>query len=129
MFPTWLLLETKKMNRRIEANGRTIHKNNMAKGHAIPVGTLVEVKYDKWHGAGACSKVHARLFVIWHTRDCDGTPMYSLGEKSDPAAYEGSLAECAMLGLEGGFVEKDLTPVKVDDRLCEGHGSLEWDDR
>ena len=102
-------------------------ENNTAKGHNIPVGTLVEVKYTTWHGNGACSTGHARLWVIWHTRDCDGTPLYGLGANPDPAAYEGGLAECAMQGLEGGFAEDALTPVEVDDRLREGHGSLEWE--
>ena len=112
----------------VEENGKTVRENNMAIGHKIPIGTLVEVKYDKWHGNGACSKVHARLWVIWHTRDCDGTPLYSLGENPDPMAYEGGLAECAMQGLEGGFAEKSLTPVEVDDRLREGRGALDWGD-
>lgn len=86
---------------------------NLAIGHNIPIGTLVEVKYDEWHGRGACSKVHARLWVIWHTRDCDGTPLYSLGANPDPARYEGSLGQCAMHGLEGGFAEDALTPVEM----------------
>lgn len=107
----------------VEENGRTVRDNNMAIGHNIPVGTLVEVKYDKWHGGGSCSKVHARLWVIWHTRDCDGTPLYTLGESRDPAVYD-----YTSRGLEGGFAEGSLTLVEVDDRLREGHGALDWDD-
>ncbi len=107
----------------VEGNGRTVRENNMAILHNIPVGTLVEVKYDTWHGNGACSKIHARLWVIWHTRDCDGTPLYTLGESSDTARYD-----YTSHGLVGGLAERDLTPVEVDDRLREGHGLLEWDD-
>lgn len=114
----------------VEGNGRTIRENNMAVGHNIPVGTLVEVKYDKWHGGGACSKVHARLFVLGHDRDCDGTPLYSLGYNQSGFAdtnRQNPLVARVMHGLETGFAEDALTPVEVDDRLCEGHGSLEWD--
>jgi len=87
--------------------------------HNIPVGTLVEVKYNTWHGHGACSKVHARLWVIWHTKDCDGTPLYALGESRDPAAYDYTSE-----GLVGGLPEKWLTVVEMDDKLR----SLEWND-
>ncbi len=88
--------------------------------HAIPVNTLVEVKYYEWYGDGACSKVHARLFVAEHVRDCDGTPMYNLSPR--PWEY-------AKVGLVIGLYEEFLTPVKVDERLLYGHGALKWDDR
>ncbi len=101
----------------VEKNSKTIRENNMEKMHAIPVGTLVEVKYDEWHGDGACSKVHARLFVIEHARDCDGTPMYTLA----PRPWED-----AKVGLVIGLGEEFLTPVEVDDRLREGYGALDW---
>lgn len=40
--------------------------------HAIPIGTLVEIDldYDDHHGV--------RGFVVEHTQDFDGTPLYSI---------------------------------------------------
>ncbi len=91
-------------------------KSNMAMEHNIPVGTLVEVKYDIWHSDGACSKVHARLWVIAHIRATDGTPLYTLGVSRDPEAND-----YTNHGLEGGFAEKDLSKlVKNACPLCDG---------
>lgn len=50
----------------IEENGKTIRQNNIELEHNIPINSLVEVKYDQWHGDGVCSKVHARLWVTHH---------------------------------------------------------------
>lgn len=111
----------------VEQNGKTVRENNLVKRHRIPVGTLVEVKYDTWHGDGACSKVHARLFVVWHARDCDGTPLYHLGQNPDPLAYRTRISR-AIQGMTCGFSGDSLTPIEVDDRLREGHGALEWED-
>lgn len=106
----------------VEKNGKTVRENNMEVGHNIPIDTLVEVKYDTWHGNGACSKVHARLFVVGHDRDCDGSPLYCLAPS--PGVFE----DIDPPGLVAGFGEESLTPVELDDRLREGHGALEWDD-
>lgn len=100
----------------VEPNGKTIRENNLQKMHAIPIGTLVEVKYDNWLGGGACEKVHARLWVVAHTRDCDGTPLYSLGRRPDE------------IGITNGFGSESLTPVEVDAKLLEGYGALAWDE-
>ena len=104
----------------VEENGKTIKENNLARQHAIPIGALVEVKFDKWHGDGACEKVHARLWVVKHTRDCDGTPMYTLSRwKSPEDAF-------AFMNFHTGFVDKSLTPIEITDRVREGYGALEW---
>lgn len=47
--------------------GRTYRQINLEKTHNIPIGTLVEMNNG------------VRLFVAKHTRDCDETPLYSLG--------------------------------------------------
>ncbi len=62
----------------VESNGKTWRQNNLAIDHTIPLGTLVEVDldYSDHHGI--------RLFVVMHTRDCDGSPMYALGSSSNP---------------------------------------------
>lgn len=63
-----------------ESNGKTVRENNYARLHAIPIGALVEIDCDdddylQAHGV--------RLFVILHTRDCDGSPLYSLGMRKN----------------------------------------------
>jgi hypothetical protein len=106
----------------VEANGKTIKQNNLEKQHQIPIGTLVEVKFDTWFGDGACWKVHARLWVVEHTRDCDGTPLYGLSRWKDAAFAR------QVHAIHHGFDEESLTPVEVTDRLREGWDALEWED-
>lgn len=96
----------------LEANGKTIKENNLEEKHSIPIDTLVEVKFNSWFGDGACWKVHARLWVDSHTRDCDGTPLYTLRSNCDKFY---------------GFNESSLTPVKVTPELIYGEGALEWE--
>jgi len=127
-------------------DGRTWREQNLEDlHHGIPLGTLVEVQYDTWHGDGACEKIHARLWVVEHTRDCDGEPLYSLCSRSLEqiedliGAYfrpNGSLKvpsdlttiQLAFINLKGGFGEESLTPVEITDDLKRGIGSLEWRD-
>jgi hypothetical protein len=49
-----------------------LREDNMKIAHAIDLGTLVEVDldYSDEHGV--------RGFVVEHTRDCDGTPLYAI---------------------------------------------------
>lgn len=56
----------------VEENGKTVRENNEALKHNIPLLTLVEVESDDPDRNGL------RLFVVEHSRDCDGTPLYSL---------------------------------------------------
>lgn len=105
----------------VAVNGKTIKENNLLMKHAIPIGTLVEVQWDEWFGDGACWKVHARLWVVAHTRDCDGSPLYSLSRWRDP-----EFALYAM-GLHGGFSEESLSVVEVTNEVKRGDNSLEWD--
>lgn len=58
----------------VEENGKTIKENNLERTHAIPLGALVETYSESEYGWEGI-----RLFVTKHTRDCDGTPLYSLG--------------------------------------------------
>ena len=61
----------------IEQNGKTWKENNLEKVHTIPLDTLVEINYPD-------SKYHRmRMYVVHYDRDCDGTPIYSLGKKGD----------------------------------------------
>ncbi len=61
----------------VESNGKTIRQNNLAQQHNIALGSLVEIvapdsEYDDNPTYGL------RLFVVNHSRDCDGTPLYDL---------------------------------------------------
>lgn len=56
----------------VEANGKTIRQNNLEEQHNLPLGTLVEIDADYLDVHGI------RLFVVNHSRDCDGTPLYDL---------------------------------------------------
>lgn len=127
-------------------DGRTWRDQNLEDlHHGIPLDTLVEVQYDSWFGDGACEKVHARLYVVEHTRDCDGTPLYSLcqytrSEMQDIFgvyfAKHGSVqnpsdlnaGQKGILNIRHGFSEESLTPVKVTEDLKKGYDGLQWDD-
>jgi hypothetical protein len=100
--------------------GKTYKDENLEKQHRIPIGALVEVKWDTWFGEGACWKVHARLWVVAHRRDCDGTPLYSISQWQDPGF---AMPDRAF----HGFDEKHLTPVEVTSNIATGEDVLEWD--
>lgn len=60
----------------VEENGRTIRENNLAINHHISIGSLVEnIDEDSDY-------YHMRFYIVEHIRDCDGTPLYVLGNKS-----------------------------------------------
>ena len=101
--------------------GKSYRETNNEKTHKIRVGTLVEVKYDKWHGHGACEVVHARLWVIKHTRDCDGTPLYVLSSQSTMQRAE------IWHDKRGGFSEESLTPIEITQRIKDGYEALKCD--
>ncbi len=72
----------------VEENGNTIRENNMEKKHNIPLGSIVEVEmvYDVSIGDITQSlKGTIKLYVVSHGRDCDGTPLYIIGDI--PVAY------------------------------------------
>ena len=101
--------------------GKTWKEENLEKRHNIPIGALVEVKWDAWFGDGACWIVHARLWVVGHRRDCDGTPLYSVSQWNDPA-----------FGMthdtHHGFGEESLTPIELTDAVRQGYDCLELED-
>ena len=89
---------------------------------------MVEVKFDEWYGDGACSKIHARLWVIEHGRDCDGEPLYSLS-RYHPSSIPEMERYYGRVGFPryNGFVEESLTVVEVTENLKRGEGSLHWE--
>jgi len=114
----------------VEDNGKTIRENNLERTHNIPLGALVEVKYDKWHGNGACEKIHARLFVTLQGRDCDGSPLYWLATAPIDEWCDSfpPLMQKAVYRQVGGFGEESLTVVELTDKVKKGDGALCWED-
>lgn len=106
----------------VEANGKTIKENNLARPHVIPLGTLVEARWDEWFGGGACMKIHARLWVVHQGRDCDGTPLYGLSRWRDPAfALQAGQTH-------HGFSEERLIVIEITEAVRRGDDALEWED-
>lgn len=62
----------------VESNGKTNKENNLSTQHTIPLRTLVEISYDSEYEDDSENKSGLRLFVVNHSRDCDGTPLYNL---------------------------------------------------
>ena len=133
----------------VEENGKTIRQNNMELTHDLPIGTLVDVKYETWFGKGACDKVQARLWIVSHDRDCDGTPLYSLSQHKN-FIYEGAkivlplgfwgkdfeeqetvlredITRNMLNNIKSGFARESLTPVPITKELEDGEGSLSWE--
>jgi len=87
----------------VEKNGKTIKENNLKLKHKIKIGTLVEIiNCENYEGV--------RLYVVYHSRDCDGTPLYNLCadktnlQKEDNGFYN--------YKWENGFPEESLKPIK-----------------
>lgn len=98
----------------VEPNGKTIKENNLEINHNIPVGALVEVKFSDWFGEGAGEIVHARLWVVSHDRDCDGTPLYSISR------WKHMKFASQVHQVRSGFSEESLTPIKLTKSALDG---------
>lgn len=107
-------------------NGPTIREANLKRSHSIPIDSLVELDISSWLGNGVCVSGKARLFVVRHDRDCDGTPLYSVAtfKMSDFGSMEviRSLSELALTGIG----EEALTVVKVTPDIVSGNDIPEW---
>ena len=62
----------------VEENGKTVKENNLAVNHNVPIGSLVEITYESKYDEPHERVKGLRLFVVKHSRDCDGSPLYSL---------------------------------------------------
>ena len=80
----------------IEENGKTVRENNEALKHNIPLYTIVEVESDD-------RGKFLRLFVVEHTRDCDGTPLYSLSFDKNSVIERDQLARDIETSTPGTF--------------------------
>jgi hypothetical protein len=105
----------------VEENGKTVRQNNLEKKHNIPIGSIVEVYVNVEHQNATYPDVQVNLsgkcnlIVVGHTRDCDGTPLYTvadipyapLGMKYSKQREEllvESFAHCVKVG----YAEEDL---------------------
>jgi len=122
----------------VEENGKTIRENRMAITHKYPVGTLVELAWDQYFGGCCGMAVKAHLYVIAHSRDCDGSPLYMLAPKHPDEwkeSYNATVEEFLALGIFNpkrllikdmlgmfthGHGEESLTPVPVDEHSHGG---------
>ena len=87
----------------VESNWKTWKENNLAIKHDIPIGTLVEITYKSEYEEPEESNYGLRLFVVNHSRDCDGTPLYDMS--FDKKAYK----------------EFEETKAKIDSGVFENH--------
>jgi hypothetical protein len=83
----------------VEENGKTIKQNNMDRKHTIPFDTLVELENG------------VRMFVVLHTRDCDGTPMYGLADYKQDEYINGNGQ------ISTGHIEDSMVVVKRPTKL------------
>jgi hypothetical protein len=82
---------------------RTYKETNLGKKHKFPIGSLVEIGNDAgydWEWASV------RLYVCEHARDCDGMPLYSLGNDGCMRTDE----------MHHGFSEDCLTLIRCNDK-------------
>jgi len=88
----------------VEANGKTVRQNNLAVVHDIPLGALVEV---------TCSGL--RLYVVAHSRDCDGSCLYDLSFDIDVINDLAELeANAAYYGMSEMMLLQAQTHSKID---------------
>lgn len=89
-----------------DGTGRTIKEVNLAQRHAIPLGALVEIVSEDEESPRA----GMRAYVIGHSRDCDGSPLYHLGPKGSTVFSELG-APLFMPGVMINFGEESLRIV------------------
>ena len=85
----------------VEANGKTIRENNLDKQHSFDIGTLVEIADG------------VRMFVVMHTRDCDGTPLYTLTAFKDDFEDIERSYKYMRYNWIGGISEDGMSAVPV----------------
>lgn len=87
-------------------HGKSYRQVNEEKRHAIPIGSLVELSTG------------ARLFVVYHARDCDQAPLYSLADDMEPRFS--SESPYATAHWSNGYGEEDLKVIRSPKPLTPG---------
>lgn len=114
----------------VEENGKTVRENNLEKKHAIALGSLVEINIDY------IPEHKLRLFVQEHSRDCDGTPLYSLSSDIKDIGIDPSKTEfddplerflhiMARGRIKHGFSDKSLIVIEEGEKVLARIGDNE----
>lgn len=104
-------------------NGKTWKENNMEIKHNIPLGTLVEIhiESDGEPEVDPDSLNGVRLFVCDHSRDCDGTPLYSLSFDKNASVELKELDEKIKNRVWEEHNDPYLEPlIKINYQNCRG---------
>ena len=66
--------------------GTTIKEENLKIKHNIPLYTKVKylARTGQYDEQGNDVREEVTKYVLYHARDCDGTPLYVIGEKDQP---------------------------------------------
>lgn len=89
-----------------DPKGRTHKQINLEKNHAYEIGSLVEIIDDDEHYEYEPYYNGARLYVVAHHRDCDGTPLYAMSaDKNDTFENKPGFANPTWVH---GFTEESL---------------------
>lgn len=101
-----------------DPEGRSFKEVNLTKTHKWPIGTLVECTYANGDNYGV------RMFVAELTRDCDGTPLYTLTPSLQDIAklrfdYYQKFSNRIYLNLDTGHSENSLRLVSLPDAARE----------
>jgi len=88
-----------------DVTGKTWKEKNLETTHKIPLWSLVEIDYEDATNKGV------RLLVCGHTRDCDGTPLYSLTWDRD--YYEQFVNNQYATVSTGGYSEDGLKVIRA----------------
>lgn len=80
-----------------DRDGRTYREINNSTTHTIPIGSLVELE-DR-----------VRLWVAYHSRDCNGTPLYYLSiDKDDTIKHRVNFINSSW---DGGYSKDSLKVI------------------
>lgn len=119
---------------RILSLSRLWRDENMKKQHQIPLGSIVEVEVDMDNGWGPyeiakhdgkeiCIGIvgKLRMYVVKHSRDCDGTPLYSIASKPviPPDDFGEHLKYDAMVRFYMHGIDEENIKVVVDGKHIE----------
>jgi hypothetical protein len=93
--------------------------------HTIPLGSLVEVWYERDYGDGASEIVHACLYVVMYDHDSAGYATYGLAPHPYAWYARQGVIHLMPYDVRGGFT--DVSLEIVDNSLYEPE-SLTWED-
>lgn len=110
--------------------GLTVRQENERVNHKVPVGALVEILRYNSEKDSFEEDLGLRLYVAKHTRDCDGTPLYTLSAQTQEeidsmqgvgrdsvVLYDGLKIRGDVLirpHFKHGFSEDSLKVIKAD---------------